>query len=213
MSADILRSRSEPAALDSTASMPDPDYLSSADATHQAGLLSMPSSPGAPFLSRTTSQTSVSEPDDEWLPPLDRLTMLDVLENLALPQRLERLQQSISAQTERMRRGQQKLKTSGITAKDKIEEWRKRVPTPDEQLDKYKRRMRDNVDRLSRRWNDAKAVTLREKVSFISGVLNIFISGYLIGAFPEWFHYWYTVQLAYYMPIRYYSYHKIGYHY
>ncbi|KAI5261088.1 hypothetical protein E4T47_09526 [Aureobasidium subglaciale] len=193
---------------------PDADYLSAVDAQRYADMASQPSSPGYSLLSRTTSNGSLSEPDDESFPPLDRLTMFDILENLALPQRLERFQHSITAQKEKVLRQQQKLRLSSITAKDKmVEEWRRRVPTPDEQLDKYKRRMRDNVDRLGKRWNDAKAVTLREKLSFITGVLNIFISGYLIGAYPEYFHIWYTVQLIYFMPMRYYKYHQIGYHY
>lgn len=136
------------------------------------------------------------------------------MENLALPQRLEKIQSSIQAQTEKVRRQQQRLKSTGLNAKDRVvDEWRRRLPTPDEQLDKYKKRMRESVDRLGKRWNDSKAITWREKVSFICGVLNIFISGYLVGAHPEWFHYWYTLQLLYFMPIRFYTYHKKGYHY
>jgi hypothetical protein len=215
--ADTLKPKPEASGADGSsgrASAPDADYLSAADAQQYAGMTSH--SPGYPYsvLSRTTSNGSYSEMDDESFPPLDRLTMFDIIENLALPQRLERFQNSITAHTDKVRRQQQKIRMSSITAKDKmVEEWRRRVPTPDEQLDKYKRRMRDNVDRLSKRWNDAKAVTLREKISFITGVLNIFISGYLIGAYPEYFHIWYTAQLAFFMPIRYYKYHKIGYHY
>ena len=73
--------------------------------------------------------------------------------------------------------------------------------------------MRENVDQLGKRWNDTKAVTSREKASFIAGVLNIFVSAYLIGAVPQYFYIWYTAQLAYFMPIRYYTYHAKGYHY
>jgi len=215
--ADTLKAKPEEPGLDAATghkSAPDTDYLSAVDAHQYADMTSQPSSPGYSLLSRTTSNGSLSEPDDESFPPLDRLTMFDILENLALPQRLERFQQSLTAQKDKVRRQQQKLRVSSITAKDKmVEEWRRRVPTPDEQLDKYKRRMRDNVDRLGKKWNDAKAVTLREKLSFITGVLNIFISGYLIGAYPEYFHIWYTVQLVYFMPMRYYKYHQIGYHY
>lgn len=94
-----------------------------------------------------------------------------------------------------------------------VEEWKRRVPTTDEQLEKYKRRMRNSVDKLGKRWNDATAVTAREKFSFICGVLNILISGYLIGGYPQYFHIWYTAQLLYFMPLRYFSYRKIGYHY
>jgi hypothetical protein len=73
--------------------------------------------------------------------------------------------------------------------------------------------MTSSVERLGRQWNDTRVITLREKISFICGVMNIFISGYLIGGFPEYFHLWYTAQVLYFMPIRFYTYHRRGYHY
>ena len=179
-----------------------------------------PPSPQTPRLSRHPSFSNSSayrddaSDDGSFFPPLERLTVFDFVENLALSQRLEKIQTSIQAQTEKVRRQQQRLKSTGLNAKDRVvDEWRRRLPTPDEQLDKYKKRMREGVERLGKRWNDSKAITRREKVSFICGVLNIFISGYLVGAHPEWFHYWYTLQLLYFMPIRFYTYHKRGYHY
>ncbi|KAK8200853.1 hypothetical protein M8818_006170 [Zalaria obscura] len=202
--------------LSTNVSSPNADYLSTGDA-YRSAAYSSPTTPRTPGLSRTTSfsgMSAVSDDIEEAFPPLDRLTMFDVLENLALPQRLEKIQNSIYLQRDKVRRQQEKLKSTGLSAKDKVvEEWRRRVPTPDEQLQKYRKRMRENVDRLGKSWSDAKTVTVKEKVSFIAGVLNIFISGYLIGAYPEWFHYWYTAQLCYFMPIRWYTYHKIGYHY
>ncbi|KAL1311145.1 hypothetical protein AAFC00_001347 [Neodothiora populina] len=211
---DIPKSKSEGSLnLVAESDTPPPsntDYLNAEDASSS----SPPTTPGDALLSRTVSHNSMSEADDESFPPLDRLTMLDILENLALPQRLERLQHAFSLQTEKVRKHQQQLKSSGISAKEKVvEEWRRRLPTAEEQLDKYKRRMRGNVDRINKRWKDAKTVTATEKMSFIAGVLNIFLSGYFIGAYPQYFHYWYTVQLCYFMPIRWYKYHKIGYHY
>lgn len=172
-----------------------------------------------PLLSRASSYTSNNgsvngDYDDDGVPPLDRLTVFDFLENLALPQRMERLQEALTSQKNKVRRLQERTKSSSKLARDRmVDEWRKRVPTSEEQLDKYRKRMRESVDRLSKRWTDSKAVTTREKVSFIAGVLNIFISGYLIGAAPEYFHLWYTAQLAYFYPIRFYTYHKKGYHY
>lgn len=174
------------------------------------------STPPSPHLSRNFSFSTSGSYQEDWdaFPPLDRLTVFDVLDNLALPQRLERWQNTLSAQTEKVRRQREKLKSSGVNAKDRVvEEWRRRVPPPDEQLDRYRKRMKESVDRFNRRWNDAKLVTAREKISFIAGVMNIFISGYLIGAHPESFYYWFTAQLCYFMPIRYYTYHKRGYHY
>jgi hypothetical protein len=174
------------------------------------------SSPGSPRLSRNPSFSGSSSYQEDWeaFPPLDRLTVFDLLDNFALPQQLEKLQRNISAQTDKVRRQRDVLRSRGSYAKDRVvEEWRRRVPPADEQLDRYRKRMRESVDKLSRRWSDTKAVTAREKISFICGVLNVLISGYLIGGYPEYFHYWYTLQLLYFMPIRYYTYHRRGYHY
>lgn len=174
----------------------------------------------SPSLSRSPSFSASSLPDDDsedegsFFPPVERLTLFDFIENLALPQRVDKIQLSLQVQREKLKRQQARIKGTGLNARDRvIEEWRRRVPTPDEQLDKYRKRMRKSVDRLNERWNAQTAVTAREKASFLAAVLNIFISGYLVGARPEFFPIWYTVQLLYFMPIRYYAYHKKGYHY
>jgi hypothetical protein len=140
--------------------------------------------------------------------------MFDFLDNFALPQQLEKIQRTVSAQTDKVRRQRDVLKSRSSYAKERVvDEWRRRVPPADEQLQRYRKRMSQSVEKLGNQWNDTKAVTLREKFSFIGGVLNIFISGYLIGAYPQYFHIWYTLQLLYFMPIRFYTYHKRGYHY
>lgn len=188
------------------------DYLT-------AGSSSDPyATPGTPALTHTISNsdsTSFDSIGNDNFQPLDRLTMFDLLENLSLPIRLEKMQNALSQQAEKVRAQRRKIAGRAQVGKENIvEEWRKRVPIgPEEQLDKYRKRMRTTVDKLNTRFNDAKTVSLGEKISFVFAVLNIFISGWLIGAWPEIFHYWYTVQLAYYMPIRWYRYHKIGYHY
>ncbi|WEW59991.1 hypothetical protein PRK78_005473 [Emydomyces testavorans] len=169
-------------------------------------------------LRRTGSSSSGSsqsyQEDWEAFPPLDRLTVFDILSNLALPQKLEKWQNTLTAQKAKVKKHHERFKSTSQQAKERVVgEWRKRMPTSEEQLDKYRRRMKDSVERLGARWNDTATVTLREKVSFIAGVLNIFISGYLIGAYPTYFYYWFTGQLIYFMPIRCYTYHKKGYHY
>ncbi|KFY97873.1 hypothetical protein V498_01835 [Pseudogymnoascus sp. VKM F-4517 (FW-2822)] len=173
-------------------------------------------SEGSPRLSRNNSFSGSSSYHEDWeaIPPLDRLSVFDLLDNLALPSQLEKLQRNLSAQTEKVIRQRNALRSRGNLAKDKVvEEWRRRVPTADEQLEKYRRRMKTSVDKLGKQWNDTKVVTLREKFSFIFGVLNILISGYLIGGRPEWFHIWYTLQLLYFMPIRFFTYKRRGLHY
>lgn len=170
----------------------------------------------SPRLSRNTSFSGSSSYQEDWdsLPPLDRLTVLDLLDNFALPQQLEKLQKGFSAQTEKVRRSREALKSKTQLARGRmVDEWRRRVPSADEQLDRYRRRMKKRVDKLGKQWNDTKVITLREKISFICGVMNIFISGYLIGGYPQYFHIWYTAQLLYFMPIRIFTYHRRGYHY
>ena len=194
----------------SSASKGSPNFL--------ADTSTIPSIPPSPpeTLSRNVSFSTKNGNADDWeaFPPMERLTIFDLFDNLALPQRLESWQLKLNTQTEKVRRQREKLKLSGRSAKDRVvEEWRRRLPPPDEQIEKYRKRMRESVDRLATKWNDTKAVTAREKLSFIAGVLNVFISGYLIGACPELFYYWFTVQLCYFMPIRYYTYHARGYHY
>lgn len=140
--------------------------------------------------------------------------MLDILDNFALPQQLEKIQKGISAQTQKVRKSREALKSRSQKTRERVvDEWRRRVPTAEEQLERYRKRMRHGVDKLGKQWNDTKIITLREKVSFICGVMNIFISGFLIGAYPEMFHLWYTVQLVYFMPIRIYTYYRRGMHY
>lgn len=173
-------------------------------------------SSGSPKLSRNPSFSNSSSYQEDWeaFPPLDRLSVLDILDNFALPHQLEKLQRGLSAQTQKVRKSRDALKNRSQVARERmVEEWRRRVPPAEEQLDRYKKRMRTSVDKLGKQWNDTKVITLREKVSFICGVLNIFISGYLIGAYPEYMHLWYSAQTMYFMPIRYYTYHKRGYHY
>ncbi|OAA64551.1 hypothetical protein SPI_03198 [Niveomyces insectorum RCEF 264] len=167
-------------------------------------------------LSRHASFSGSSSYQEDWdIPPLDRLTVLDLLDNFALPQQLEKLSKGISAQTRKLRnKSRDALKSRSRGARVRmVEEWRHRVPSAEEQLDRYRARMRASVETLGRQWNDTKVITMREKVAFICGVLNIFVSGYLIGGYPQYMHLWYTAQILYFMPIRFYTYHRRGYHY
>lgn len=136
--------------------------------------------------------------------------MFDFIENMALSQRFDKLQASITSQTEKLKN---QAKNRGITRDRVVDEWRKRVPTEGEQLERYKNRVRKSVDRLNTRFNESLTITAREKASFIAAVMNIFVSGYLVGLHPDYFPHWYTAQLLYFMPVRYYTYHKKGYHY
>ncbi|EXJ80186.1 hypothetical protein A1O1_08328 [Capronia coronata CBS 617.96] len=196
----------EAAAADMPGSLQETDYLT-------PGYQS--STPGSPYLlSRNSSYTASQSMLEDWETPLDKLTFFDIFDNLSLPTKLEKWQASLTAQKEKLAKQQERIRTSGNIAKDRaVAEWRKRVPTADEQLAKYRSRMKKSVDDLSKRWNDIVAISMREKVSFISAVLNVFLTGYLIGAAPQHFYYWFTAQFAYFMPIRFITYRRKGYHY
>jgi hypothetical protein len=203
------KSRSEPQLAVPGTTEPGSTYVDDSSTSYQPPL----STPG---LSRSASFSNSSYNDDSdldeasFFPPVERLTMFDFVENLALTQRIEKLQNSIASQTEKIRN---QAKNRGITKDRVVEEWRRRVPTEAEQLEKYRKRMRQSVDRLNKQWKESVTVTAREKASFVTAVLNIFVSGYLVGLHPDFFPYWYTVQLFYFMPIRFFTYHKKGYHY
>ena len=217
---NVPGAKSQPVALDGATAVEVSQSLgevSSEDAHPHEVLTPYSSSPGSPsLLSRNPSFVNSSSYQEDWeaFPPLDKLTFFDLFENLALPSQLEKWQSALTAQKERVRKQQVKLRSTGASAKDRaVSEWRKRIPTRDEQLDKYRKRVKKSVDDLSRRWSDTATVTAREKLSFVSAVLNVFISGYLIGAWPAGFYYWFTAQLCYFMPIRWFTYHQKGYHY
>ncbi|KAF6835834.1 membrane protein [Colletotrichum plurivorum] len=204
---------------DETILIPDPTEAQSSSSPDQDELRTPALGPnhcGSPRLSRNPSFSGSSSYHEDWdpFPPLDRISVLDLLDNFALPQQLEKLQKGISAQTQKVRKSRDAFKNKSQHARERmVEQWRRRVPTAEEQLERYRKRMRLGVDKLGKQWNDTRVVTLREKVSFICGVMNIFASGFLIGGYPEYFHLWYTVQLLYFMPIRYFTYHRRGYHY
>jgi hypothetical protein len=217
-----IRIPSEAASTDSEAVLtPEPNDTPPLDSTtvpeHAVETPTLgPTTPKSPKLSRNPSFSGSSSFQEDWdaFPPLDRLTVLDLLDNFALPQQLEKLQKGISAQTEKVRKSREAFKNKSQMARERmVDEWRRRVPSAEEQLERYRKRMRKSVEKLGTRWNDTKVITLREKISFIFGVLNILISGYLIGGYADKFHLWYTMQVLYFMPIRFYTYHKRGYHY
>lgn len=213
----IARSKAASAPSEASTAPVSPDLLAvDSDGTPVPtdGSASPTLSPGKPSRSHSFSNSSSYQEDWETFPPLEKMTIFDMFDTFSLSQKIEKWQQTINVQRERVRKQRQKLKSVSDLAKDRVvDQWKKRVPTAEEQLDKYRGRMRTSVDRLNKQWNKSATVTLREKISFLCGVMNIFISGYIVGAHPEYFYWWYTIQLFYFMPIRLYSYHKRGYHY
>ncbi|KAG5518165.1 hypothetical protein PMAC_003351 [Pneumocystis sp. 'macacae'] len=83
----------------------------------------------------------------------------------------------------------------------------------DKELEKLKGRITDKVDKLQKKWVDGNVVRARDKVAFVLGVGNVFFSALLMGMSPQNLHVWYSVQILYFMPLRYITYHRKGMHY
>ncbi|EFE32691.1 uncharacterized protein ARB_00516 [Trichophyton benhamiae CBS 112371] len=216
---DLQRVKSEPVNLPQSQSAPISSNVETVVVAQEEPPATTPEGGRSPLalspLSRISSEGSSSYQEDwEPLTPVERVTVLDLLGNLAISQKLEKWQASLNAQKERVKRHQEKFRSTSQQARQRVVgEFKKRMPSSEEQLQKYRKRMKSSVERLAVRWNDTVTVTAIEKISFIAGVLNVFISGYLLGAFPTYFYLWFTGQLIYFMPQRYYRYCKIGYHY
>ncbi|SMN20960.1 similar to Saccharomyces cerevisiae YGR149W Putative protein of unknown function [Maudiozyma saulgeensis] len=52
-----------------------------------------------------------------------------------------------------------------------------------------------------------------EKLFYPFTLFNIFVIGYLMGKFPEWFHIYYSMMFSILMPVRFYTYYKTQNHY
>jgi Protein of unknown function (DUF2838) len=83
----------------------------------------------------------------------------------------------------------------------------------DEGIDKLKGTLTRSLTKLQVSWNDGKSVSTRDKIAFCSAVGNIFATALLLGMAPDKLPLWYTVQMIYYMPLRFFSFRRRGYHY
>ena len=83
----------------------------------------------------------------------------------------------------------------------------------DQSIEKLRRSLSKSLTNLEGIWNDGKSISTRDKIAFVSAVGNIFATALLLGMAPEKLPIWYTGQMIYYMPLRFFSYHRRGYHY
>ncbi|BGP16279.1 hypothetical protein JCM10213_007724 [Rhodosporidiobolus nylandii] len=74
-------------------------------------------------------------------------------------------------------------------------------------------RTRESLQKLVVKWEEEKTVRLRDKISFLCGVMNVLVSALLLGFHPTWLPAWYSVQMLFYMPYRLYTYKRKAYHY
>jgi hypothetical protein len=82
-----------------------------------------------------------------------------------------------------------------------------------EELRRMRAKVALRVDKLSARWAEQKNVRLRDKISFVVGVMNLVCSSLLFAYKPEWMYFSYTLQCAFFLPIRVFTYYRLRYHY
>jgi len=121
----------------------------------------------SPRLSRSSSFHSSSSwlsdvVEDLDFTPLDKLTMFDVLGNLALPQRLEKINRSLN-----LKKHREKVKAEYAKQKERV------IKRTDKELDKLKAKYTKGLDELIVRWNDT-AVSCRCRI-ITSGVLTTIV--------------------------------------
>lgn len=134
---------------------------------------------------RVYSTSSLSSLDDEPYAS-ERSSAFDLLSN-------------IGPTVQKVRRRGERLKDSMLRQKDKV------LSKQEGDYQKYRQRFANRFDKVLLRWQNEDNVSLREKVSFMSGVVNIFCTAMIIGGYPKFLHIWYTALLGYFMPLRFYT--------
>ncbi|CDZ96415.1 Uncharacterized conserved protein [Phaffia rhodozyma] len=83
----------------------------------------------------------------------------------------------------------------------------------EKELRKFKDKTQDRLQSLSTSWESARHLRTRDKVSFFFGVMTVLTSCLMVGLYPEWIPLWYTIQSAFYLPVRIWTYKKKQWHY
>jgi hypothetical protein len=152
----------------------EPEAMSSSSSV--AGDATPPYSTSLSRSHSSASASSLSQDSEEWeiFPPMDKLTIFDLLDQLALPQRLEKINRTYMVQRENLRKQSDRVKRRFVQTKAKA----------DFDLEKYRIKYNQGLDRIFDKWNDTRAVSTREKAAFVVGVSNIFVTGFLMGGYP-----------------------------
>ncbi|WVQ78433.1 hypothetical protein IAT38_000519 [Cryptococcus sp. DSM 104549] len=98
----------------------------------------------------------------------------------------------------------------GRRGEGKGEKYRKDV---EREVERIKLKLAAKVTHLSGTWRSAQVVRTKDKISFLFGVLSLAFTCLMYGMAPEWLPFAYTVQSAFYLPIRIYTYKRKAWHY
>lgn len=171
------------------------DASTSSTSTSSTGSATTSTATSSPKLERTNSISSINSLDDSSFSiPLERLTMVDLLDSLSMGTHITK---------KIVRKQGDVLKTMALRQKDRYED----------DIEKLRRSVLRRVDKLEDKLSSATFVSTTEKLTFSLSLVNVFYAGYLIGNHPDYFHLFYTVELILLLPIRFYTYRKKEYQY
>lgn len=138
-------------------------------------------------------------------------TLLDTLETY-FDSRLDLLQRNLAKHSDRL-----KMRAEGTLQEVMKKDLFKIVPTKSNHLErevqKFKLKVSQRLMTATVAWHSANVVRTREKITFFLAVMSLFVTALLLGMAPEWLHVAYTLQAAYYLPMRVYRYKKRHWHY
>ncbi|CCM03387.1 uncharacterized protein FIBRA_05517 [Fibroporia radiculosa] len=139
-------------------------------------------------------------------------TLLDTLETY-FDSRLDLLQRRLAKQSERL-----KTRAEETLTELKKDLFRRRSSASTSQqfereMQKFKVKVSSRLISLADAWHTANVVRTREKLTFFCGVMSILFTALLFGMAPEWIHIAYTLQAAYYLPMRVFIYKRRAWHY
>lgn len=132
--------------------------------------------------------------DSSFSIPLDRLSMVDLLDSFSMGTHITK---------KLVKKNRDKIRSIARKQKDKYED----------DFERLRRVVLKRVDNLEERLTSATVISTTEKLTFSLSLLNVFYAGYLIGNHPSIFHWFYTIELALLLPIRFYTYRKKDYQY
>ncbi|PCH41341.1 hypothetical protein WOLCODRAFT_137340 [Wolfiporia cocos MD-104 SS10] len=140
-------------------------------------------------------------------------TLLDTLETY-WDSRVDLLQRRLSKQSERL-----KIKAEETLNEMFKKDLFKRRPSIstsqqfEREMQKFKVKVSSRLLSLAAAWHSANVVRTREKLTFFWGVMSLLFTALMFSMAPEWTHVAYTLQAAFYLPLRVYMYKKRAWHY
>ncbi|KAH9894374.1 hypothetical protein C8Q73DRAFT_695384 [Cubamyces lactineus] len=142
-------------------------------------------------------------------------TLLDTMETY-FDSHLDLLQRSLAKTSDRLKMRAEE--TINDIKKDVLKDGMfKIMPASSVQLERelqrYKLKVSQRLIAITQTWHSAKVIRTREKVTFFLAVMSLLLTALLFGMAPEWIHVAYTIQAAYYLPLRVYMYKKRAWHY